>query len=65
MILLYLESFGNPRKFSRIARRIGMSKPIIAVKSGRIIVGQQAARATQVRWRVPMSRSMPSSSRPG
>ena len=40
VILLYLESFGNPRKFSRIARRIGMSKPIIAVKSGRIEVGQ-------------------------
>lgn len=34
-ILLYLESFGNPRKFGRLARRIGRRKPIVAVKSGR------------------------------
>ncbi|MBV9820786.1 MAG: acetate--CoA ligase family protein, partial [Actinobacteria bacterium] len=33
--LLYLESFGNPRKFARIARRFAGSKPIVAVKSGR------------------------------
>src|SRR5206468_3469392 len=32
--LLYLESFGNPRKFARLARRLGRSKPIVAVKSG-------------------------------
>jgi acyl-CoA synthetase (NDP forming)/RimJ/RimL family protein N-acetyltransferase len=32
--LLYLESFGNPRKFARVARRLGRSKPIVAVKSG-------------------------------
>ena len=42
-IMLYLESFGNPRKFSRIARRIGMTKPIIAVKSGRSGSGSRAA----------------------
>jgi acyl-CoA synthetase (NDP forming)/GNAT superfamily N-acetyltransferase len=35
VILLYLESFGNPRKFARIARRVGRSKPIVVVKSGR------------------------------
>ncbi|WP_168706736.1 bifunctional acetate--CoA ligase family protein/GNAT family N-acetyltransferase [Gordonia paraffinivorans] len=35
VILLYLESFGNPRKFSRISRRVSRSKPIIAVKSGK------------------------------
>lgn len=34
VILLYLESFGNPRKFSRIARRVARSKPIVAVSSG-------------------------------
>ena len=34
VILLYLESFGNPRKFARIARRVGRSKPIVAVKTG-------------------------------
>jgi acetate---CoA ligase (ADP-forming) len=43
VILLYLESFGNPRKFSRIARRVGRTKPIIAVKSGRTQAGTRAA----------------------
>jgi acyl-CoA synthetase (NDP forming)/GNAT superfamily N-acetyltransferase len=33
LVLLYLESFGNARKFSRIARELGRSKPIVAVKS--------------------------------
>ncbi|HET8679155.1 MAG TPA: GNAT family N-acetyltransferase [bacterium] len=42
VILLYLESFGNPRKFSRIARRVGRSKPIVAVKSGRSRAGARA-----------------------
>nr|MDQ3579166.1 GNAT family N-acetyltransferase [Actinomycetota bacterium] len=35
VVLLYLESFGNPRKFGRLARRLGRSKPVVAVKSGR------------------------------
>ena len=35
VILLYLETFGNPRKFARIARRDARSKPIVVVKSGR------------------------------
>src|SRR5699024_2532222 len=35
VVLLYLESFGNPRKFSRIARRVARGKPVVAVKSGR------------------------------
>ncbi len=43
VITLYLESFGNPAKFSRIARRIGRTKPIIAVKSGRSESGSRAA----------------------
>ncbi len=43
VILLYLESFGNPRKFSRIARRVGRSKPIVALKSGRTNAGTRAA----------------------
>ncbi len=33
--LMYLESFGNPRKFARVARRMARRKPIVAVKSGR------------------------------
>lgn len=39
VILLYLESIGNPRKFSRIARRVSRRKPIIAVRSGRATQG--------------------------
>ena len=35
VVLLYLESIGNPRKFSRIARRVSRRKPIVAVRSGR------------------------------
>ncbi len=45
VILLYLETFGNPRKFSRLARRITRKKPIIAVKAGRSEVGGRAARS--------------------
>jgi acetyl coenzyme A synthetase (ADP forming)-like protein len=41
--LLYLESFGNPRKFARLARQLGRRKPVIAVKSGRTAVGRRAA----------------------
>ena len=43
VILLYLESFGNPSKFSRLARRISRNKPIVALKSGRSAVGAKAA----------------------
>ena len=43
VILLYLESFGNPKKFSEIARRVARSKPIVAVKAGRSTVGSRAA----------------------
>ena len=42
VILLYLESFGNPRKFARVARRVGRIKPILAVKSGRSVAGARA-----------------------
>ena len=42
LVLLYLESFGNPRKFARIARRVARTKPIIAVKSGRSTAGARA-----------------------
>jgi acetyl coenzyme A synthetase (ADP forming)-like protein len=43
VLLLYLESFGNPRRFGRIARRITAHKPIVAVKSGRTAAGHRAA----------------------
>ena len=39
VVLLYLESLGNPRKFSRIARRVASAKPVVAVKSGRSTQG--------------------------
>jgi acyl-CoA synthetase (NDP forming)/RimJ/RimL family protein N-acetyltransferase len=39
VILLYLESIGNPRKFTRLTRRISRKKPIVAVKSGRTTQG--------------------------
>jgi acyl-CoA synthetase (NDP forming) len=45
VILLYLESFGNPRKFSRIARRVARKKPVVAVKSARTAAGARGARA--------------------
>jgi acetate---CoA ligase (ADP-forming) len=40
---LYLESFGNPRTFARVARRISRMKPVVAVKSGRGRAGARAA----------------------
>jgi acyl-CoA synthetase (NDP forming) len=49
---LYLESMGNPRKFSRIARRLAMTKPVIVVKSGVSSYGVppgHRARPTRVR----------------
>ncbi|MGH3460662.1 MAG: GNAT family N-acetyltransferase [Kribbellaceae bacterium] len=39
VVLLYLESLGNPRKFSRVARRLAGRKPVIALKSGRATQG--------------------------
>jgi acetyl coenzyme A synthetase (ADP forming)-like protein len=43
VILLYLESFGNPRKFSRIARRVTAKKPVVVVKGGSTQAGSRAA----------------------
>lgn len=43
VILLYLESFGNPRKFGALARQVGRDKPIVAVKAGRSDAGARAA----------------------
>lgn len=45
LALLYLETFGNARRFSRIARRISYRKPILCVKSARSRAGRDAARA--------------------
>ncbi len=43
VVLLYLESFGNPRKFARVARRVARQKPIVAMKAGRTATGARAA----------------------
>jgi acetyl coenzyme A synthetase (ADP forming)-like protein len=43
VVLMYVESFGNPRRFSRIARRVARTKPILALKSGTTASGQRAA----------------------
>jgi acetyl coenzyme A synthetase (ADP forming)-like protein len=43
VVLLYLESFGNPRRFGRLARRVARRKPILALKSGTTVTGQRAA----------------------
>jgi acyl-CoA synthetase (NDP forming)/GNAT superfamily N-acetyltransferase len=45
VIALYLESLGNPRKFARIARRVGATKPIVALKAGRTSAGARGARS--------------------
>ena len=43
VVLLYVESFGNPRKFAELARRVARRKPILAVKSGTTATGARAA----------------------
>jgi len=43
VVLMYLESFGNPRKFTQLARRVTRRKPIITVKAGRTPAGARAA----------------------
>jgi len=43
VVLLYLESFGNPRTFSRVARRVARRKPILALKAGVTSAGARAA----------------------
>ncbi len=43
VIAMYLESFGNPRRFAEIAKRVAQAKPILIVKSGRTAAGARAA----------------------
>jgi acetyl coenzyme A synthetase (ADP forming)-like protein len=43
LVLLYLESFGNPRTFSRVAREVARRKPILALKAGSTKAGSRAA----------------------
>jgi acyl-CoA synthetase (NDP forming)/GNAT superfamily N-acetyltransferase len=43
MAVLYVESFGSPRKFARTARRVGRLMPVLAMTGGRSVAGQHAA----------------------
>jgi acyl-CoA synthetase (NDP forming)/GNAT superfamily N-acetyltransferase len=43
LAVLYVESFGSPRKFARTARRVGLRLPVLTVLGGRSAAGQQAA----------------------
>ncbi len=45
VIALYLESFGNPRKFARLARSISPERPIVALKGGRSEAGRRGAQS--------------------
>ncbi|MEV5408806.1 GNAT family N-acetyltransferase [Thermopolyspora sp. NPDC052614] len=45
VVALYLESFGNPRRFGRIARRLAARKPVIVLKSGRGGSGDRTVRS--------------------
>ena len=45
VVLLYVESFGNPRRFGRLAQRVARRKPILALKSGKTAAGARAARS--------------------
>jgi acetate---CoA ligase (ADP-forming) len=43
LVLLYLESFGNPQKFARVAGRLARRKPVLALKAGTSRAGARAA----------------------
>ena len=43
LAILYVESFGSPRKFARTARRVGHQMPVLTVVGGRSVAGQRAA----------------------
>ena len=45
LILVHMESFGNPRKFARLATRTARKKPIVVVKSGRSAAGFRATQS--------------------
>ncbi|GAB1646304.1 GNAT family N-acetyltransferase [Krasilnikovia sp. MM14-A1259] len=52
-VALYLESFGNPRKFGRLVRALSRRKPVLAVKSGRSIAGKRAGASHTAAAAVP------------
>ena len=52
-VALYVESFGNPRRFTWLARALSTRKPILAVKSGRSTAAVAQAPRTRLRLRLP------------
>jgi acyl-CoA synthetase (NDP forming) len=54
LAVLYLESFGNPRKFARTARRVGRTKPILTVNVGRSAAGRRLAAARAAAAEAPL-----------
>jgi len=64
LAVLYLESFGNPRKFARTARRLGRTKPVLIVNVGRSAAGRRLAAARAAVAVAPPSPGRPCSSRP-
>ena len=65
LVLLYLESFGNPRTFSRVARRVARRKPILALKAGATSAGSRLPARTPQRSPGRTPRSTRSSTRRG
>jgi acyl-CoA synthetase (NDP forming)/GNAT superfamily N-acetyltransferase len=55
MAILYLESFGNPRKFARTARRVGAQMPVLTVVGGRSADGQRAAQSHTAAAATPLA----------
>ena len=47
VVLLYLESFGDPVRFARVARAVSQRKPVVALKGGRSVLGRQTRRVTR------------------
>jgi acyl-CoA synthetase (NDP forming)/RimJ/RimL family protein N-acetyltransferase len=43
VVAMYTESFGNPRKFARIARRVSRTRPIVAVRTGAAATGDMGS----------------------
>jgi acyl-CoA synthetase (NDP forming) len=55
LAILYIDSFGNPRKFSRTARRVAATMPVLTVLPGRPAAGQQAAASPAAAVATPLA----------
>ena len=55
LAILYIESFGNPRKFARTARRVAQQMPVLTVQAGRSAAGQQATASPAAAVTAPLA----------